>query len=276
MRFRPKPVKSVTSLTASQVTQLAVNGRSIYGLTALVAGASSNMPDVNTPTAVGGNATVSYNGNRKSHNIYMIDGGEDLDRGGSGTISVMPSIDSVGEFRTLTSNYSPDFGLSAGATFTMVFKSGTRDLHAAAWEFVRNEDLDANTFFNNSAGVARNLDRYNVYGFNIGGPVYIPKVFNTKRDKTFFFYNMEWRKLVSSGGLNTTVPSTSEYGGNFGSTTIYAPYVCQVSTAIQSNFAGAGQALSGCTNGQPDSTKRVAFANNTIPTSCWIPTLRPC
>ena len=260
-------------ITSSQVTQLAVNGRSIYGLTALVAGASSNMPDVNTPTAVGGNATVSYNGNRMSHNIYMIDGGEDLDRGGSGTISVMPSIDSVGEFRTLTSNYSPDFGLSAGATFTMVFKSGTRDLHATAWEFVRNEDLDANTFFNNATpgGVPRNLDRYNVYGFNIGGPVFIPKVFNTKRDKTFFFYNMEWRKLVSSGGLNTTVPSTSLYSGNFGSKTIYAPYVCQVSQSIQNQFAGAGVALSGCTSGSPDSSKRVAFPNNTIPSSLLDP-----
>ena len=260
-------------IKGEQVTQLAVNGRSIYGLTALVAGASSNMPDVNTPTAVGGNATVSYNGNRNAHNIYMIDGGEDLDRGGSGTISVMPSIDSVGEFRTLTSNYSPDYGLSAGATFTMVFKSGTKDLHAAAWEFVRNEDLDANTFFNNGAKtyVPRNLDRYNVYGFNVGGPVYIPKVFNTKRDKTFFFYNMEWRKLVSSGGLNTTVPSTSLYGGNFGSTTIYAPYVCQVSPAIQSQFAAASVGLSGCSNGQPDKNQRVAFPANKIPTSLLDP-----
>ncbi|MGB7762866.1 MAG: TonB-dependent receptor [Bryobacteraceae bacterium] len=272
-------------ITSAQVTQLAVNGRSIYGLTALVAGASSNMPDVNTPTAVGGNATVSYNGNRNSHNIYMIDGGEDLDRGGSGTISVMPSIDSVGEFRTLTSNYSPDFGLSAGATFTMVFKSGTRDLHAAAWEFVRNEDLDANTFFNNRSGVARNLDRYNVYGFNVGGPVYIPKVFNTKRDKTFFFYNMEWRKIVSSGGLNTTVPSTSEYGGAFSpslaNTSLHTPCTNQVSAAIAAQFASAGQALStpnskgNCaidpTLSGSQQAVLVPFTNNRIPTSLLDP-----
>jgi len=256
------------TISGSQVTQLAVNGRSIYGLTALVAGASSNMPDVNTPTAVGGNAVVSYNGNRNEHNIYLIDGGEDLDRGGAGTISVMPSIDAISEFRTLTSNYSADFGLSSAATFTMVFKSGTKDFHAAAWEFVRNEDLDANTFFNNSAGVPRNLDRYNVYGFNIGGPVFIPKVYNKDKNKTFFFYNMEWRKLVSSGGLNTTVPLTSQYSGNFGSTVINAPYSCQVSPAIQNSFASAGQALSGCTNGQPDPTKKVAFPiNKSIPAS---------
>ena len=258
-------------LTGSQVTQLAVNGRSVYGLTALVPGASSNMPDLNTPTAVGGNAVVSYNGNRNEHNIYLIDGGEDLDRGGAGTISVMPSIDSISEFRTLTSNYSPDFGLSSAATFTMVFKSGSRDFHATAWEFVRNEDLDANTFFNNAAGVPRNLDRYNVYGFNGGGPVFIPKVYNKDKNKTFFFYNMEWRKLVASGGLHTTVPLTSEYGGNFGSTTIYTPYVCAVSQAIQNQFTGAGLPMSGCTNGQPDPTKRAAFPNNTIPTSLLDP-----
>jgi len=254
-------------ITSEQVTQLAVNGRSIYGLTALVAGASSNMPDVNTPTAVGGNANVAYNGNRSSHNIYLLDGGEDLDRGGSGTMSVAPSIDAIGEFRTLTSNYSADFGLSSAATFTMMVKSGAKDFHATGWEFVRNEDLDANTYFNNKANQARNLDRYNVYGFNLGGPVYIPKVYNTQKNKTFFFYNQEWRNIVSSGGLNTPVPPAGAYGGNFGSKTIDAPYACAVSSAIATKFQNAGQALSGCTNGAPDNSKLVAFTNNTIPTS---------
>jgi hypothetical protein len=259
-------------ITSQQVTQLSVNGRSIYGLTALMAGASSNMPDVNTPTAVGGNATVSYNGNRSSHNIYLLDGGEDLDRGGSGTMSVAPSIDALGEFRTLTSNYSADFGLSSAATFTMVLKSGTKDFHASGWEFVRNEDLDANDFFRNQSGLSRSLDRYNVYGFNVGGPVFIPKVYNKDKNKTFFFYNQEWRNIVSSGGLNTTVPLASEYTGSFGSTNIFAPYACSVSSAIAAKFQAAGQALSGCTadaNGilQPDKGKVVAFSNNTIPSS---------
>jgi hypothetical protein len=254
-------------ITSQEVTQLSVNGRSVYGLTALVAGASSNMPDVNTPTAVGGNATVAYNGNRSSHNIYLLDGGEDLDRGGSGTMSVAPSIDALGEFRTMTSNYSPDFGLSSAATFTMTVKSGAKDFHATGWEFVRNEDFDANSFFNNKAKVARSLDRYNVYGFNLGGPIYIPKVYNTQKNKTFFFYNQEWRNILGSGGLNTTVPLAGQYGGNFGSKTINAPYVCQVSPALQTKFQTAGQALSGCTGGQPDKTQLVGFTNNTIPTS---------
>ncbi len=194
-------------ITSTQVENLAVNGRSIYGLAALTAGASSNMPDLNTPVAVGGDATISFNGLRMGHNIYLLDGGEDLDRGGSGTMSIAPSIDSIGEFRVLASNYSADFGLSSAATFTMVLKSGTKDFHASGWEFLRNEDLDANRFFNNAAGsnangsekAPRGFDRYNIYGFNVGGPVYIPKVYNTNKDKTFFFYNMEWRKIVSGG-----------------------------------------------------------------------------
>lgn len=83
-------------ITGTQVTQLATNGRTIYSLAALVAGASSNMPDSQTPTAVAGNAEISFNGLRSSHNIYLIDGGENLDRGGAGTLSVMPSVDAIG------------------------------------------------------------------------------------------------------------------------------------------------------------------------------------
>jgi hypothetical protein len=92
---------------------------------------------------------------------------------------------------------------------TMVFKSGTKQFHASAWEFLRNEDLDANTYFRNASGVANPLNRLNTYGFNVEGPVFIPKVYNVKKEKTFFFYNMEWRKALTGGALNTTVPLTS-------------------------------------------------------------------
>ncbi len=83
----------------------------------------------------------------------------------------------------------------------MVIKSGTKDFHASAWEFNRNDALDAaNAYFNNANGVASRPNlRFNTYGFNVGGPVFIPKVYNKDRDKTFFFYNMEWRKLIQGG-----------------------------------------------------------------------------
>uniref|UniRef100_Q01TK2 TonB-dependent transporter Oar-like beta-barrel domain-containing protein n=1 Tax=Solibacter usitatus (strain Ellin6076) TaxID=234267 RepID=Q01TK2_SOLUE len=246
-------------ITGAQVSQLSTNGRSIYSLAILTAGASSNMADFQSATPVGGDSTVSFNGLRSSHNIYLIDGGENLDRGGAGGISVMPSVDAIAEFRQLTSNYSAEYGLSSAGTMTMVFKSGTKQFHASGWEFVRNEDLDANTYFRNAAGVANPLNRLNTYGFNVEGPVFIPKLYNVKKEKTFFFYNMEWRKAVTGGALNTTVPLTSQYGGNMGSTAIHVPNANQLSAAQIARFNAAGLAP-----GQ-------AFPNNVIPTSLLDP-----
>ncbi len=242
-------------ITGSQVTQLSTNGRTIYSLTTLVAGASSNMADYQSATPVGGDANVSFNGLRMSHNIYLIDGGENLDRGGAGTISVMPSMDAIGEFRLLTSNYSADYGLSSAGTAVMVFKSGTKDFHGGAWWFLRREALDANTPVRIANNQDKPMNRLNTYGFNVGGPVFIPKVYNTNKDKSFFFYNMEWRKLVQGGALNTTVPLTSTYGGNLGSTAITVPTAAQLSPDLQAKFTGAGLTLG------------AAFPNNTIPTS---------
>ena len=100
-------------ITDQQLSQIAVNGRSIYQLAALTPGAVSQITGfVNTP--VGGNASVEFNGMRQNHNIYLLDGGEDDDRGGAGGMSIAPSTDAIAEFRALTSNYSADYGLSSG------------------------------------------------------------------------------------------------------------------------------------------------------------------
>ncbi len=247
-------------INGTQVTQLAMNGRSFYQLATLVPGASSNMVDFQNPTPVGGDASVSFNGLRVSHNLYMIDGGEDLDRGGSGNISVMPSMDAISEFRTMTSNYSAEFGLSSAGTITMVFKSGTKDFHATAWEFNRNDFFDAGNFFTNAAGQKPPELRFNLYGFNVGGPVLIPHVYNTHRDKTFFFYNMEWRKLIQGQTLNQTVPLPSEYGGQFpANIPIHAPSPNQIAPSLQSGYS----ALS-ITPGAP-------FPGNKIPPSLLNP-----
>ncbi|MGB2639163.1 MAG: carboxypeptidase-like regulatory domain-containing protein, partial [Candidatus Acidiferrum sp.] len=86
-------------ISGQEVAQISTNGRTIYSLIGLMPGASSNMPDFQSPTPVGGSGAVSFNGLRYAHNIYLLDGGEDDDRGGSGGFSVMPSIDAIGEFR---------------------------------------------------------------------------------------------------------------------------------------------------------------------------------
>lgn len=229
-------------ITGQQVTQLATNGRSVYSLAALTPGASSNQSDLNIPTSTGGDAGVSFNGLRENHNLWLVDGGEASDRGGAGGMDVMPSVDAIAEFRALTSNYSSEYGLSSGGTLTMEIKSGTRDFGASLWEFNRNDALDAANFINNANGVKTPKLRFNTYGFNVRGPVFIPKLYNRSRERTFFFYNMEWRKLIQGGNVNTTVPPTSEYGGNFGPTQLTVPTASQLAPSILAKFAAAGLA----------------------------------
>jgi len=198
-----------------QMSQIAVNGRSIYQLAALAPGASSQINGyVNTP--VGGCASVEFNGMRQNHNIYLLDGGEDDDRGGAGGMSIAPSTDAIAEFRQLTSNYSADYGLSSAGTMTMVLKSGTSTLHASAWEFNRNDAFDARNFFNPAPQTVAEL-RLNVFGFNVGGPVSFGKLYNPDKKKTFFFYNMEWRKLIQGGLTNQAVPDPNTFNGDFSS-----------------------------------------------------------
>jgi hypothetical protein len=261
---RPLAVQSESGeisdvITGQQVSQLDANGRSIYSLVTLTPGASSNMVDFQVPIPVlGSDSAVSFNGLRVSHNLYMVDGGEDYDRGGSGFISIMPSLDSIAEFRVLTSNYSPEYGLSSAGTVAMAFKSGTRDFHATAWEFLRNDALDAGNFFTKAANLKAPELRFNTYGFNTGGPVTFGKLYNKDRSKSFFFFNMEWRKLVQGDVINQTVPLPSEYGGQF-DTPINVPSASQLSPSMLARYTALG-----LTPGQP-------FPNNQIAASLLDP-----
>jgi hypothetical protein len=251
-------------ITGDQIANLSINGRGIYQLAALAPGASSQI-DVTAPnTPVGGSASVEYNGLRQNHNIYLLDGGENDDRGGAGGMSIAPSADAIAEFRTLTSNYSADYGLSSAGTNVLVLKSGTKNYHAAAWEFNRNDAFDANTY--NNRGTAAEL-RQNTFGFNVGGPV----DFWAKEHKTFFFYNMEWRKYINGGVFQTVVPpngsggiGTDWYTGDFGSssTTVNVPSASQVAPSVLFANCPSGLAPAGIVQGS-------AFPGNQIP-SCMI------
>ena len=251
-------------ITDQQMSQIAVSGRSIYQLAALTPGASSQIGAggmssgvVNTP--VGGDSGVEFNGMRQNHNIYLLDGGEDDDRGGAGGMSIAPSTDAIAEFRALTSNYSADYGLSSAATMTMVLKSGTTQLHASAWEFNRNDAFDARNFFNPAPQKVAEL-RLNVFGFNVGGPVTFGHLYNPDKKKTFFFYNMEWRRLIQGGLTNQVVPpnlvSPGDFAGNVPANKLdmnkvpipfsglHAPCANQLSSTQQALFTAAGQAFS--------------------------------
>src|SRR5215469_499066 len=205
-------------ITGQQIDNLSINGRGIYQLAALAPGASSEI-DVNAPnTPVGGSAGVEFSGMRQNHNLYLLDGGENSDRGGAGGMSIAPSVDAIAEFRQLTSNYSADYGLSSGGTMTLVLKSATKQFHASAWEFNRNDAFDARNYFNPAPQKVAEL-RVNQFGFNAGGPVTFGKLYNPDKNKTFFFYNMEWRKYINGGVINQTEPYTQWYGGDISTNT---------------------------------------------------------
>ena len=250
-------------ITGEQMSQISTNGRSIYALAALTPGASGNITGLlNVP--VGGDSNVSFNGLRNGHNIYLLDGGEDDDRGGAGSMSIAPSSDAIAEFRALTSNYSADYGLSSAGTMTMVLKSGSSTLHASAWEFNRNNAFDARDFFHPAPNVEAKL-RMNIFGFNVGGPVTLGHLYNPEKKKTFFFYNMEWRRYIQGAGSNQTVPDPATYAGDFGSLTshnITVPSASAVAPSVLFANCPGGVAPVGIVQGSQ-------FPNNKIP-SCMI------
>src|SRR5258708_3564125 len=176
-------------------------------------------------------------------------------------MSIAPSSDAIAEFRALTSNYSADYGLSSGGTMTMVLKSGTNRLRASAWEFNRNDAFDARNYFNPAPQKVAEL-RLNVFGFNVGGPVTFGKLYNPERKRTFFFYNMEWRRLIQGGLTNQPVPDSSTYGGNFGVNAINVPSAADVNAAVLAQNCPGGVLPAGIVQVSP-------FPNNTIP-ACMI------
>jgi len=199
-----------TLISGEQVTEIATENRNFAALASLGMGVSSMLPDNNTPTSVASSFAISVNGLRQSHNIWLIDGGEADDRGGAGGMNIMPSMDAIAQFEVLASNYPPDYGISSGATMSLALKSGTSKFHGEAYDFIRNDAFDANNFFNKYNGANSPVAklRQNIFGGNIGGPLFIPHVYNTAKQKTFFFYNQEWRRIVqgSQPNVQPTIP----------------------------------------------------------------------
>ena len=183
-------------ITGEQLTQLGTNGRSMLALATLGTGVSTNMPSFNGVSAQGANENLSFNGMRPGHNNWLIDGGEVYDRGSGGRPGVMPSPDVLAEFQTLDSNYQPDYGIASGGTMVMALKSGSKNFHGGAWEFNRNDAFDAQNYFTKQAGKATPELRLNIFGGEIGGPLFIPGVYPKDRSRTFFFYSEEWRRYI--------------------------------------------------------------------------------
>lgn len=194
-----------TVIERKSVTDLPLNGRQALALTLLTAGVVSNAG----PTASGFGdrgiqlSSISINGSPNSMNGQMLDGNNNT-LTYVGEVGVPPAVDSVQEFKVQSGTMSSEFGFTAGGSINLVTRSGTNQVHGTAYEFLRNEKLDArNTFSNNKLPL-----RYNQYGFSVGGPFV--------KNKTFGFFNYEKYLLRTTRPRIRTVPIAPFREGDFG------------------------------------------------------------
>ncbi|HKV81719.1 MAG TPA: carboxypeptidase regulatory-like domain-containing protein [Candidatus Sulfotelmatobacter sp.] len=208
------------TVTGKEITQLELNGRNFTSLVTLVPGVSNQTGMDEPQVGINGSVAFSMNGGRTEYNNWELDGGDNMDNGSNGTLNVYPSVDAISEFKVLTSNYGAQYGRNGSGTVEVETKSGTRAFHGDAYEFVRNDFFNANNYFNSPFRTGDPTSKAppykkNDYGYTIGGPVYIPGVYNKDKSKTFFFWSQEWRKDRLPQTYNIPVPYSAERTGDF-------------------------------------------------------------
>ena len=206
------------TVTGKEITQLELNGRNFTTLVSLVPGVSNQTGMDEPQVGINGSVAFSMNGGRTEYNNWELDGGDNMDNGSNGTLNVYPSVDAISEFKVLTSNYGAQYGRNGSGTVEVETKSGTKAFHGDVYEFVRNDYFNAQNYFNSTiAGGSGKVPPYkkNDYGYTIGGPVYIPKVYNKDKSKTFFFWSQEWRRDRLPSTFNLPVPYSAERAGDF-------------------------------------------------------------
>lgn len=193
----------------SQVQELALNGRNYLQLTTLIPGAPLLTDDqLELMTGLGVNQPI--NGNRGNTNLLTVDGGFNLDSGSNNSQINNVGIDFINEVKIQTSNFSAEYGRNSGASINVVTRSGGNQFHGSAFEFLRNEKLDANNFFNKARTVEipKPSLRYNNFGWSFGGPII--------KDRFFFFGGMEWKKIRRfTASTGRTIPTRVERTGDF-------------------------------------------------------------
>jgi hypothetical protein len=208
---------------------------------------------------------MSVNGNQSNANLWTVDGVNNMDVGSNATLLVFPSIDSIQEFRVERNSFSAEYGQAQGAVINLITKGGSNQFHGTLFEFLRNDVLNASDFFNNRGGQPRPKLRYNNFGGNLSGPIYLPRfgeggkrVWNGK-NRAFFFWNEEWRREIRGlvPPLQFLVPTAQERVGDFsGSLTDALPH-----------RPGAGP----CTTPGPNPTDPNCFPGNKIPDNLLSP-----
>ncbi len=200
------------AVSQTQVSTLPLNGRNYQALAVVMPGV------VNTSSGsalgTGGRATnnvLSINGLSQNTTFYALDGIWNENTGNMAQTTVVPNPDTIEEVRVLQNNYSPKYSLMGASVVLLQTRSGTTDFHGTAFEYFRNDDLNARNFF--SAGVP--TLKQNIFGYTLAGPLFIPKLYNTNRQKTFFFLSEQW--VISHAGsvLRGQDPTADQRNGIF-------------------------------------------------------------
>ncbi|MCM3873498.1 MAG: TonB-dependent receptor [Pyrinomonadaceae bacterium] len=259
-----------------RVDALPLNGRSVLQLAQLEPGVNVSASARGANPDLTATGEVSINGGRTSFNEVLADG-LTLTNKGDNRVALKPSADAVQEFRILTNAYAAEYGRTGGGAINISTRSGGTEFHGTAWEYVRNDALDARSFFVNAspAGVKEKL-RFNQFGGNIGGPAYLPRFGEgspsaRRSDKLFFFFNFEALKISQTLQRQSTVPTALMRNGDFSALLgSVIPGVTVRDTNGNLISARIGQIyVPGAVvpANQPGAGSRIAFANNVIPTS---------
>ncbi len=200
-----------STITGKQVQELELNGRNFTQLVTLVPGVISQSGQDEGTVGIAGNTMYSINGGRGQYNNWEIDGGDNMDNGSNNSINVYPNLEAIAEFKVLTSNYGAQYGKNGSGTVEVETKSGTQQFHGSAFHYGRNDFFNANSWQDNGTGVPRPAYKKHDWGYTVGGPVYIPHLYNNEKKKTFFFWSQEWRREIVPGqNIAQAVPSSAE------------------------------------------------------------------
>ncbi len=203
-------------VTRQQIDSLEINGRNPIFMANLVPGTrGGSLANLSFNFSQG---PSNINGARTPESLITYDGAPAVRTRSNGTSIGAADVDSTQEIQILTADYPAEYGRASGGEIRVISKSGTQTFHGAAYDYVRNTIFNANTWQRNHSPATAFITapiHYNQFGYNIGGPVFIPNHFNTDKTKLFFYWGQEWVRYVFTDSSTLTVPTALMRQGNF-------------------------------------------------------------
>ncbi len=204
-----------TVIDKRSVQEFPLNARNPFMLSMLVAGVQYNGNAIyQRPFDNGAIANWSINGSLNSNNEFLLDGAPNNAQAGTNNIALVPSVDAVEEFKIQTNSYDAQYGKTGGGIVNVSLKSGTNDVHGTLYEFARRNAWDANSFQNNAQGAKKSGHFLDQYGGQVGGPIFIPKLYNG-RNRSFFMVAYEGYREGTPNPLTLSVPAPEMRQGDF-------------------------------------------------------------